>query len=503
MASSAIAIGLSVMAPPASTATVGEQADTSNTPKQKVSSTSKGSSSRGRRERPCDACRKRKSKCVITEGQKSCAACAIHAQECTYVEDPQPRKRRLDSDGKETDVTKRRSTVSLSQDTPISSLGLRTGSDPNILYASYDASRHLKQEPLERPSLHHTTHIGPTTELEPILLDLSSTNGNVPPGERYQKSDDRTAFLVDQNGMEGSKAANLTAQAALERLVGNYGPFLIQSYINIIHRNFPIVEEEFFMEYSYGRNFNLDPALLASMYLLTMPWLLRDISMSTSQLPDIYLLEDLAFRLFGESLYKPTLSTIQAGILLLQRPNNDSKTLNSQLVGAAYELGLHLDCTSWTSSPAEKGLRKRLAWALYMQDKWCSLIHGRPAVIYKSNWAVKGLVDEDFEPSKVHYEAVPLSEDATRGQALFREMVSLTEILSVVLDTFYTLKAMQEVEDAAQGGTRLILERAKPVQIKLKEWFAGLPGNLKMDSTMTGKPSSTGNSFLPFPNTSV
>ena len=111
---------------------------------------------------------------------------------------------------------------------------------------------------------------------------------------------------------------------------------------------------------------------------------------------------------------------------------------------------------------------------------------------YKSNWAVKGLVNEDFELSELLYEAVPSSEDVARGQALFKEMISLTEILSIVLDTFYTLKAMQEVEDSAQGGTRLILERAKPVQIKLKEWFAGLPGNLKMDSTMTGKPSSTG-----------
>ena len=296
--------------------------------------------------------------------------------------------------------------------------------------------------------------------------------------------------------MEGSKAANLNALGALERLVGSYAPLLVQSYLNIIHRNFPVVEEEFFIEYNFGRTFNLDPALLASIYLLTMPWLLRDISRSTSQLPDIHLLEDLAFRLFGESLYKPTLSTIQAGILLLQRPNNDSKTLNSQLVGAAYELGLHLDCTPWTSSLTEKGLRKRLAWALYMQDKWCSLIHGRPSAIYKSNWAVKALANEDFESSKVFYEAVPSSEDVLRGQALFKEMVSLTEILSIVLDTFYTLKAMQEVEDAAQGGTRLILERAKPVQIKLKEWFAGLPGNLKMDSTMTGKPSSTGNLSL-------
>ena len=63
---------------------------------------------RGRRERPCDACRKRKSKCVVNDGQKICAACGVHGQECTYVEDPQPRKRKLDGEGKEVDATKRR-----------------------------------------------------------------------------------------------------------------------------------------------------------------------------------------------------------------------------------------------------------------------------------------------------------------------------------------------------------------------------------------------------------
>ena len=64
---------------------------------------------RGRRERPCDACRKRKSKCVTTEGPKKvCAACSLHGQECTYIEDPQPRKRRQDQDGKDQDSTKRR-----------------------------------------------------------------------------------------------------------------------------------------------------------------------------------------------------------------------------------------------------------------------------------------------------------------------------------------------------------------------------------------------------------
>ena len=182
----------------------------------------------------------------------------------------------------------------------------------------------------------------------------------------------------------------------------------------------------------------------------------------------------------------------------MQRPNVDSKTLNSQLVTAAYELGLHLDCTCWTLPASDKGLRKRLAWALFMQDKWCALIHGRPSAIVQSNWAVRTLTDDDFDDKTTVPEAPHIpDEELERGRELFKHMASLTEILSTLLDTFYTLQAMQEVDDAGPSGTRLILERAKPVQIRLKAWFAGLPNSLKMDNTMTGKPSSTGNPFPP------
>ena len=44
---------------------------------------------------------------------------------------------------------------------------------------------------------HYGTHIGPTTELEPILLDLSTSNGNAGSNDMYRKADGRTAFLTD------------------------------------------------------------------------------------------------------------------------------------------------------------------------------------------------------------------------------------------------------------------------------------------------------------------
>lgn len=61
-----------------------------------------------RKDRPCDACRRRKSKCVMREGEMACLLCKFHNQDCTFVQSPQPRKRKLNGDGKDDPASKRR-----------------------------------------------------------------------------------------------------------------------------------------------------------------------------------------------------------------------------------------------------------------------------------------------------------------------------------------------------------------------------------------------------------
>jgi hypothetical protein len=47
---------------------------------------------------------------VIPEGVEICVLCKFHSQDCTFVQSPQPRKRRLNSevDGREEEGAKRR-----------------------------------------------------------------------------------------------------------------------------------------------------------------------------------------------------------------------------------------------------------------------------------------------------------------------------------------------------------------------------------------------------------
>lgn len=348
-------------------------------------------------------------------------------------------------------------------------------------------STSLSRSPAESSSSrsqHHGTHIGYTTELEPILFDLSQDSRIVSQGASYQKSDDRNAFLIPDGEVYQCRHVDMNKLYHIEQIVHGQGPMLMQVFDLTFNRTFPVVQDHVLQD-PFGSDF--DPGLLAAIFALAASSSNSKVQLSPE---DIDRLEAIAFQVFDLALFKPTLATIQTGVLLIQRPSVDSKALNTQLVGMAYELGLHLDCTSWSISTEERMLRKRLGWALYMQDKWCSLIHGRPSSISRDHWAVPAFDEDD------HIAGV--DEEVQRGRELFIQMTRLTAILSTVLDTFYTLKSMQEVDDAGTNGTRLILERAKPVQIKLKEWFTRLPRNLKMDENMTGKPSSTGHLHLAY-----
>jgi hypothetical protein len=89
----------------------------SSKPKQAAGSSSirsliEGSlpNTRSRKDRPCDACRRRKSKCVIHEGETACVLCKFHTQDCTFLENPQPRKRKQNPTeaAKEDEAAKRR-----------------------------------------------------------------------------------------------------------------------------------------------------------------------------------------------------------------------------------------------------------------------------------------------------------------------------------------------------------------------------------------------------------
>ncbi|EKD12039.1 fungal specific transcription factor domain-containing protein [Drepanopeziza brunnea f. sp. 'multigermtubi' MB_m1] len=453
-----------------------------------MSSTASGDSETNTRsptDRPCDACRKRDNPCAVNEGQTSCVLCQYHNQDCTLVQSPQPRKRKLNTEGKEESVAKRRTDERRRY--PTESSISSTGATNSLIeeMANIGGPIQLKRT-LGLQNDRHSQYIGPTTDFEPSLIDLSPFDPQdeslLSRGTLRKVSDVDTFLMLPDYTTPGYEHVIEDADA-IEALVAPHGPALLELYFRIIHPYFPILQKVVFYQ-TYNRSYReFSPAILAAVYILAINWWDHSEELANQPRPDIEELERLARVTLADAMYRPKLSTVQAGLLLSQRPEGDQWAPTAQLVAIGQELGLHLDCSNWKIPPWERGLRKRLAWALYMQDKWGSLVHGRPSHIFATNWAVKRLSPNDFPDFEVDESDVEESTEYERGRLLFTQMITLSQILAEVLDTFFTLQAMAAVTQADTHGTNLVLQLAKPVQLKLKEWFAALPQCLRMESS--------------------
>lgn len=346
----------------------------------------------------------------------------------------------------------------------------------------------------------HSRYIGLSSPFDSLLVGLSHFDArNESPTDlgTLRRVNDHECFIMlpDENTHEYSDEADTLRQ--VEQCVHPHGPHLLDLYFRIVHPSFPIIQKHLFVERYRNGDRSFTPALMAGMYILALNWWSLDSRVAHLPRPDVARLEALAMSSFSRSMEKPKLSTVQAGLLLLQRPEADNWSMTTQLVAIGQELGLHLDCSGWSIPRWEGGLRKRIAWALYMQDKWSSLIHGRPSHIFGANWAVQPIIEDDFKEEGDGYETrTDESEDEReenfRGQTLFAQMIGLTQIMAEVMDTFYTQVAIQDFKNAGKNSTSLILARAKPVQIKLRQWHERLPANVKMNAPTKSKFSSLG-----------
>ena len=279
---------------------------------------------------------------------------------------------------------------------------------------------------------------------------------------------------------------------AIESAVAPHGRALIDLYFRIIHPSFPILHKKVYLEKYERSHREFSPALLAAVYILATTYWTYSSELSYFSVPNVALLETLAFKALNYSVHRPKLSTVEAGLLLLQRSTKASWPLTAQMVAVGQDLGLHRDCSEWDIPVWEKGLRRRLGWALFMQDKWASLVHGRPSHISATDWAVHSLNDQDFPESSADEDDEDGSTEVVTGRSIFTCMTSLTIILSEILSKLYSGAAEKEVAGQGTNATTHVLTKAKPLQIRLKEWYSSLPGNLSIEHVKVRKLSSNG-----------
>nr|POF19928.1 transcriptional activator protein dal81 [Quercus suber] len=463
---------------------------------------------RSRKERPCDGCRKRKSKCVLQESRR-CVLCEFHKQDCTFVEKAQPRKRKLDDDST-TDASANRSPSAprarvepARRPQPQPPSTFPTASTPA---AASTRKPFAVDQSLSLQRHRHCKLLGSTTALDASLIGLGTfddknetasmvgTLRQVTSTEYFSTHDDADVQVPDDE---------TRALAEIEQVVGPHGSTLIDIYFSNVHPSYPVIQKQAFLDRHRHGDRQFNPPLLAAMYLLALQRWDSSPHLSRQQKPDMARLENIAVTSLAVAMQRPKISVVQAGLLLLQRAKSSTWTLTVQLVALAQDIGLHLDCVDWSIPLWERRLRKRLAWALYMQDKWSAVMYGRPSHINAVDWAVSPPTNDDFD------ETIPVSESVSqdsseetdpqilKGRSIFIQMITLTSIMSEVYETFYSQTAKAEFTSAGRYATQLVLNRAKPVQLKLKEWFAKLPADCKMDASPAASsspipPSSTG-----------
>lgn len=346
----------------------------------------------------------------------------------------------------------------------------------------------------------HSQYVGATAALQPSLLGLSSnepvpttlaqvqlTDGTL---RRISSKTTDSFLLLPDAGTQGY-AEELSDLDAIEAIVSPHGKALIDLYFRVVFPSFPILHKEVYLE-KYSRSYReFSPPLLAAVYLHGLHYWTFNDSLSKSTKPDAQVLLELARKSLGNTIHRPKLSLLQAGLLLLQYTDTDSAELTAQMVSVSYGLGLHLDPSDFEIPDWERGLRKRLAWALYMQDKWGALVHGRPPLINSSNWAVPAVSSLDFPENQAHEDEQEGSSEVEKGRILFTQMISLSEILADLLESVFSIRSAAAIS-AAGNGLSLVLEKVKPAQIKLREWFSNLPECLSMGSTQILKLNAVG-----------
>ncbi|OAG01387.1 uncharacterized protein CC84DRAFT_1198636 [Paraphaeosphaeria sporulosa] len=447
----------------------------------------------------CDTCRLRKTRCVKKNNEELCVLCSFHGLRCTFERGParKPRQRRRPPDraGHISEAHEQPAKTRDAEDAaPQSPDSVRTSysyEEDEVRVSTCPAGAYpsILNDTLGLDPVNNAEYIGSSDYRDPILLDLRSPH---PASANFvRRMDDRTLFVVHPDTSEDRRTSDLDA---IEAAVQPMGHRLVRLYFQFVHPSFPILHKDVFIAKHQTSHRQFAPSLLAAVYLLALDWQIHDSVLenwSAKQTVDVALLERMANVALQEEMHSPKLSTLEAGLLLLQRSRLDSSgrpassvwKLHAQLVAISYDLGLHVNCESWSIPVWEAGLRRRLSWALYMQDRWTAFVHGRPMLLSEDDWDLSPCSSSDF-PEHDKSEGLGLGAVAAHiGWQLFLSHIELSQILDDVNRTYYVATAQRRDGTLDKMGVLAAVDLAQPILRRLSQWKTSLPDVLAFSPT--------------------
>ncbi|PLB52165.1 hypothetical protein P170DRAFT_350479 [Aspergillus steynii IBT 23096] len=263
---------------------------------------------------------------------------------------------------------------------------------------------------------------------------------------------------------------------ALSQIVpAEIGERLIKLFIRFINPQFPILSEE-----NLPNPSNAPCNLLAAIYSITQPFTAFDDYLCIELVyspPSPEVLFKIAWNALNNALSEPTISSLQAALILLLQPPENPLVLDSagkwallgMTVSMAQTLGLHLDPCHWNIPTEEVRTRQRLSWITYTVDKWLASSFGRPSHISKNDWMII-----ELPSTSIGTKTTDNSEESYTYQFL-----KLTTILDKILTDLYSLRSISTLSK----DFRLTISIARPIMQELTMWHANLPPSMMIDST--------------------
>ncbi|EMT64806.1 Transcriptional activator protein DAL81 [Fusarium odoratissimum] len=432
---------------------------------------------RSRKNRPCDACRRRKTACLF---------CKSRGLVCQSLSDTDPLAHRPTS-GPGPESSRGQDALSPASASASVSASGTSAISPS---APSEATRHrsesaavvhngLVRHPVPAPgegSLDRSISLDPP-RLEPnqeVAYALEDVPGRTAHAMALGSEQDpyfldafRSVLLSEREGIDANfvqvyhggpdvddypmhflllldefpdhkNEARQVASDAIERIVWPHGPALVRLYFRHVHVGFPVIHKTRFLRQYATAKLDIPSSLRGAVYALASLLLMH--------------------------MVPPEIDSVETPYVWV---------MACQATATAQMLGLHQDPDKWNIAPWEKRLRKKLWWAVFYTDCWSAVSHGNPPHISYESFTTPPPDMDDLRsgediPDDLRYMIDP--EDATfrvSDGARFLEMITVSREMRAILDCSYGVRSTQQTR------TQLI-----PIRDTLKEWPSLIPSCL-------------------------
>ncbi|TRM69249.1 hypothetical protein BD626DRAFT_544051 [Schizophyllum amplum] len=363
---------------------------------------------RSRKNRPCDACRRAKTRCAIPAAGPPCVECQQTRKQCTFDQLPPERKKPSKRPGSPVSGSVSPGGPSSSSDKRprvVSSASMSAQDNPNGLDALIHAASREKRLAISPYPEPMSLDLSTPDSLDPHVITALLTDDLLPIGSKQAGPDhtqlpdtsyirqistvsSKPQYIIftqkpkkTQDTTQLEREALLRLDASLQLLRPPPNERLLQElFFTHFNSAFPLLLPQYINPTDH-------PSLLLKLYLAALVHT-RQYRHSAKAVRRL-VHNGASSCIENNAPLVPRLHSIAGAILeLSSRPVWDAESRYialSRTIAQAQLMGLHIDPANWAIPAWEKEHRRVLWWSLRIHDGWMSFLNSRPSHIQLDN----------------------------------------------------------------------------------------------------------------------